>query len=639
MKLLRGDDEPNYTITLNQRISVFRFRNPQNELFYMDGFVWLLEPSKPLLANWYIRVFGKLHTHFNSTNFKSSPLFRNGGNGGISPNLRNIIMNNTMINESNKQPPVTIARFLEASNGECYFEVICGNRKYYIKVSDWIGDSKAVFQKMAKVGIIITSQADKKKFSDDIDAAVKQDRSTALVATQPGWLKTNDPSCSWIYVFPNGELITLKDFDDEVIVVFESNNSYSKLGSLDKWKQKLNELLADEPIIAFLFDFALTGALITRTSLNIPNLALELVGELEDGKSGMCKSVGSIWGGNPSSDIGIGRAAGATANAFKPLQRMNNDGLLFLDEMNLADDGFTKDMRIIFENTATDEKARYGDFVNKLPVHTTLLMTSNEPLESIGNASKRRRDAANSRLISLRLNEPIINYSLDDYDTPEAVADAVTKHADQYYGTASRKFIKSLINEYSHDWAKLDRTIERLMEQFRSIARRNKFATNRIEKMFALSYAAGMIAKRYEVRPEKFTLPMKSAGAAFMMHIKHCKDGKQSKDSGSVRKIKSVIEKNSSEIHFVNELDLSKGEELPKAKLGWCLQKKSGAKVYCFLPKRLKEVMNDGTSQLLKALKAEGVLTGENGSSPKLVSKSPWWVPTSKSTYKITLSK
>lgn len=548
-------------------------------------------------------------------------------------------MTKIKINEANEQAPVIVSRCLQAKTRECYFEVIRGNERYYIKASDWIGDKKTVYKKLADSGIIIDSFSDKKKFTNEIEAATKSVWKKAIVVTQPGWVQTDDPDYAWIYVFPNGDCISPDDFKDEIIVVFESNNSYSKLGSLDKWKQKLNELLPDEPIIAFLFDFALTGALITRTSLNIPNLALELVGELEDGKSGMCKSVGSIWGGNPSSDIGIGRAAGATANAFKPLQRMNNDGLLFLDEMNLADDGFTKDMRIIFENTATDEKARYGDFVNKLPVHTTLLMTSNEPLESIGNASKRRRDAANSRLISLRLNEPIINYSLDDYDMPEAVADAVTKHADQYYGTASRKFIKSLIKEYSNDWDKLDQEIVSLMNHILFKVKKDKIVPNRIKKMFALAYAAGKLAEGYGIRPEDFASPMESVKKAYNMHRVHCNNDEKSKDSFAFRKIKSVIEKNSSEIHFVNELDLSKGEELPKAKLGWCLQKKSGAKVYCFLPKRLKEVMNGGTSQLLKALKAEGVLTGENGSSPKLVSKSPWWVPTSKSTYKITLSK
>lgn len=548
-------------------------------------------------------------------------------------------MTKIKINEANEQAPVIVSRCLQAKTRECYFEVIRGNERYYIKASDWIGDKKTVYKKLADSGIIIDSFSDKKKFTNEIEAATKSVWKKAIVVTQPGWVQTDDPDYAWIYVFPNGDCISPDDFKDEIIVVFESNNSYSKLGSLDKWKQKLNELLPDEPIIAFLFDFALTGALITRTSLNIPNLALELVGELEDGKSGICKSVGSIWGGNPSSDIGIGRAAGATANAFKPLQRMNNDGLLFLDEMNLADDGFTKDMRIIFENTATDEKARYGDFVNKLPVHTTLLMTSNEPLESIGNASKRRRDAANSRLISLRLNEPIINYSLDDYDMPEAVADAVTKHADQYYGTASRKFIKSLIKEYSNDWDKLDQEIVSLMNHILFKVKKDKIVPNRIKKMFALAYAAGKLAEGYGIRPEDFASPMESVKKAYNMHRVHCNNDEKSKDSFAFRKIKSVIEKNSSEIHFVNELDLSKGEELPKAKLGWCLQKKSGAKVYCFLPKRLKEVMNGGTSQLLKALKAEGVLTGENGSSPKLVSKSPWWVPTSKSTYKITLSK
>lgn len=616
---------------------MFRFRNPHNELFYMDGFVWLLEPSKPLLANWYIRVFGKLHTHFNSTNFKSSPLFRNGGNGGISPNLRNIIMNNRMINESNKQPPVTIARFLEASNGECYFEVICGNRKYYIKASDWIGDSKAVFQKMAKVGIIITSQADKKKFSDDIDAAVKQDRSTALVATQPGWLKTNDPSCSWIYVFPNGELITLKDFDDEVIVVFDSNNNYAKLGNLDKWKQKLNELLPDKPIISFLFDFALTGVLITRTSLNIPNPALELVGAPEDGKSGMCKSVCSIWGGNPGSDLGIGRVASATTNAFKPLQRMNNNALLFLDEMNLADEGFTKDMRILFENTATDEKARHGDVEKKLPIHTTLMMTSNEPLENIGNATKNRRDAANSRLISLRFTRPIIDYSLDDYETSEEVADALTKHADQQYGIASRRFIRSLIENYSSDWSKLDCRIERLMNNAYSNIEEDKLVPKRIKKMIALTYAAGKIAKKYNIRPKKFTSPLESSLAAYNLHREHCKVGKQSQDSSAILRIKSVIEKNRSEIDFINEIDRSKDTKLSKNKLGWCLIRKSGEKIYCFNPNKLKNVINSDVNHLLKTLKSEGVLTGENGSSSKLASKSPSWVPIKGRTYKITL--
>ncbi|TGN62494.1 DUF927 domain-containing protein [Paracoccus liaowanqingii] len=376
--------------------------------------------------------------------------------------------------------------------------------------------------------------------------------------------------------------------------------------------------------------YAFASLVLSKAPSHVINPALQLVGPPESGKTTLATMVMSIFGGDPSSEIGIGRTWDMSPKAQEEVRRISCDAVLFLDEENVQDEKVRDNYLAIFVNSSTGGRARPGDSDRKIPLRSALLSTANvssRQLQKRGHSEVSK--AAATRLVSLVFTGPLLVDTPPGFSSTRDVARALSQHSATYYGSASRAFVEKVVDACTVDEQAFQKRISELMDRFDTKALKAKHGSDRIRTIFALMYAAGRLAKQWKIMPSACASVKDSVVALYRLAEESAEPS--SKDL-PLTIIRDVIAKYQDELSEVAPSQ-SRTPAIAPGKLG-CIVRNGASVEYYLRPKRLRELLGAETCQKLKLLRQAGLLQAE---AQRLTVKSPAVTGIKKRVFKIVL--
>jgi hypothetical protein len=529
--------------------------------------------------------------------------------------------------KSNANLPV-IEQAVQSDDGLTFYKVTMRERSLWISASDLVRAEKSVFGDLADNGIVLNTP----HLQACLRRAVAEQTTfgKAALVTQPGWAGER------LFVYPDGTYDPPHS-KAQLFIRFDTSPDYHKKESHYRWKKGLSPFVEGRPHILFFLMYALTPILLTKLSLPIFSPALEIIGGHQFGKSTVLHLMGSIHGGNPTATDGLVRSADFTKLSYKQLQRQTNDNLLLLDETNIADSSVTANLSILFLHTSTEDRARHGDTSRKLTVRNAVAFTGNLALEDRDKVASEVLNAARTRLITYRMRDEVFASPPKGYATNKDACAAIKKHCNKCYGAASRKFVTKIIEQSTDPKAFADK-LEKLMQRFKNRLECEGEAEGRLTDIFALTYAAGQLAKDLKVFPESWPDPMGATLEVFeYLYGKGGAVAREPRHSPSVRKLLKIIKLAGRNLIKVKKKSSDTKSSVSTDTVGYFTQSVGGQVWIFFEPSKLKTL--GATTSLLKSLRDEGVLIGEAGRSSKLQSHAPHYIPLQGRVYKCVLQK
>lgn len=337
-------------------------------------------------------------------------------------------------------------------------------------------------------------------------------------------------------------------------------------------------------------------------------------------------AVGSIVGGNPEGDIGIGRTANATAASIKPQQRMANDNLFFLDETNIIDKNVEHSLRLFFDHTSGQERSRHGDEVRTQTIRNTLLMTGNERLVDRAKVPAPILEAAKSRCLSIDVGKMVFEGDGITASDNTRMLIELRIMTNQFYGSAGRAFVQKIIDECEADQARFDAKVSRFLANFDRFIPPMPNVPNRIRTTIGLSYTAGMLAKSWGLFPcgNKARIRV----ACNMVHRDAVRQVQLDLivKSGAARRVLKIIKDNSNNIPVCVKSSRHR-KATHNSALGYRVNDDTGNVRFFFEERLLKRLLGGSAVSDLKELRSDGFLKGEGVESTRLKNKMPAYIP------------
>nr|WP_321482202.1 DUF927 domain-containing protein [uncultured Cohaesibacter sp.] len=515
-----------------------------------------------------------------------------------------------------KRPPKILKAVKAGGTNHYLIGYRKANANIWLSSIDLMTEEQTTFLKITNAtGYPFIASGSKAELKQRIQSFAKYE--DGLVATQPGWVSQN------VYVHANGDVTSANKLRKPLIVAFQPDYRGGSKGTLSAWKRGVSKVLPENKIATFLFGYGLVGPLLAKAPPNLINPNLELIGKAQSGKSIASTAVASEWGGEPGSIHGYGRSWNMTKQAFIAMRPNFNHGLLFLDESNVQDSGLMKEAEILFLQSATDDRARFGDVGIKTPVRTAMLTTGNKPFADRYRGDPDTIEAARSRVISIELDEPIISDVPEGFGSTREAADYLRKRADQQYETAGRAFVEKISKACIKSDRSFKARIDSLIAEFRELVSEFDNPAERIVDIFGITYAAMVLAKEWEIFPRSFADPKRSALHVFKMVSGSMLKYQQVSPEDAIR---SVIRQNADSIKCGKIKGTRRSRSIESAPFGHKVASQTGRVTYYLDPKKTREALGFNQRAMLRELKEIGILKGENGKNPRQQTKAPGYI-------------
>ncbi len=368
-------------------------------------------------------------------------------------------------------------------DGQRWLRVGDGNRSIWLSL-DELHDQAKAFKRLSTVGVNALTAASKNSIRQTIEKL--DDYRPGVVATHPGW-------CGSAYVFGDGEVFAAPD-TPEVIVAFDGRPKFKPRGTLEDAQALIDEYVLGKPIPSAVVSCAILGPLLRFFPQGNLNPFNEIVGLRETGKSTLLMLGASIYAGDPNSNIGGAEQWDHSPAEIDVLKLEHADGLLTLDEAELAGSSAGEQKstikRAIWKLATTDGRRRFGDAAPS-PTYLVTISTSNTPLAELAGTGK-VADALRSRAITLTVDAEADATGLSREDV-EAIAQLASEH----YGVLGRAFIKRLVAEVAKDEAGFRASLQFLFAK--ALGQMTPSGSVRVDKTFALIAVAGFIAQKWGI--------------------------------------------------------------------------------------------------------------------------------------------
>lgn len=449
-------------------------------------------------------------------------------------------MKEKKVAQKRKKPAPLIQRGVADAQGSKFFNFGTHESPMWVGMNELLENERAAMIKIGQANVPAMTPGAKAAIRSAVENHTDFD--PALIAERPGWARYD------VYVHANGEVQKGAGVELEVIVAFRPDMGWSQQGDLEDWKNGLDELVPNVPLATLLLSYGFAPLLLDVAPPHVINPALQLVGPAESGKSTCALIAMSIYGGDPKSEIGVGRTWDISDKALEELRRASNDALLFLDEESVQESKVRNEFTAIFLNASSSSRARYGAADRQKQLHAALLSTANIAAVAGTRRSKAQepiRQAASTRIISLKFDGPLLKKVPADFDSTQEVAHGIARHAATFYGSGSRAFVERMIAERFADEEGFCQRVAKLMERFHQKAPRHPHGSARVRTSFALIYAAGKLAKAWDILPSKCADVWKSV--LKMYRLAEPAPG-PSKTEQAVTTIKEIIETHSDDL-------------------------------------------------------------------------------------------
>ncbi|QCE35371.1 DUF927 domain-containing protein [Acetobacteraceae bacterium] len=389
--------------------------------------------------------------------------------------------------------------------------------------------------------------------------------------------------------YPKDESIYVPDLSN-------GNSLYEQKGTLQEWKDKVATYADENKMLALGISLSFAGSLLKLA--NMEGGGINLIGNSQCGKSTALKMAASVWG-EPSRS-GQVQTWRTTDNALELTAEKVNDGVLFIDEMQEANDKALSKAAYMLANGRG--KARYTD--GKLITWRLLFLSTGEsPLKDLIERQGGKSNAGQEvRITDIQADNG--TYGVFDtkykFNSGGEFADHLTTSLSENYGTAGDEWLKELVKQ---DLKALKKRINSDMRDFIEISypeieKRGQITT--VLKRFAICAIAGELATEWKILPwEK--------GTATRLILSVAKDWLSERGTGSLEELrifaelKTIIDMNEDRFQLVSE-DLA-----PRERLGW-KRFEDGGLVYFLLPSGLRDIFMGEHKQAIKILLDKEIL-------------------------------
>ena len=487
------------------------------------------------------------------------------------------------------------------------------DKAIWFAVAELISEAPAIFRRLSSIDVTCLTPTTQSALKREVEAV--EEYRDALVAARPGWLEG-------FYVHGDGTFAAPNRDEREVIVAFDPNPKFAERGSFKGWQAAVAPFVAGQPLPYFAVALALTPPVLRFVPAGYLNPQAEIVGGREIGKTTLGVLAASVWAGNPDADCGGGETWDATLNSLDDVKLGHRDNFLLLDEGNLAGDSLKARREIIrqavFKLATTGGKRRKGDAVNAEHARVALLSTTNTALADLLDDTSDVRDAAQSRMITIRLSadRPLFNTVPDGFATARAASESLRGVADLYWGAIGRAFVARLVHEVQRDEARLKRRIASALDKYMRLDLKPR-PSARVQKSFALVAVAAALAREWHIMPARWGSPLCMIRAV----ADDVPSNERSNDPSPLDAIRAYVERHRSALINVAELASPLRRAAFEAGPGF-LHQNDGRTELLISARRFQSEFPD-CEPMMRALRAEGRARTEGGRQPKLTIKTP----------------
>ena len=385
-----------------------------------------------------------------------------------------------------------------APSGERFIAFGQSNEVCWISTLDLQQNQSAVFQRLERHGISLLRGPSREKFKGLIEA--RKEYRAGFVAPTPGWT-------DGVYARPDGSVWQRRTERRHIMTAFNADHRFSSTGTLADWQLRNGPLVAGQPLVLFLYTYALVGYLIGLAPARIQNAIIELVGAAHVGKTTLAVGAASVCGGDPSSDIGFGLSWDKTVGSYDRLKREHRDSLLFLDEANLIsgkpNERAEKISAFLFKLAQTGERETIQLPGTRAHTRLAVLSTSNTPLDELISGDGHAKNAALSRVLTVRADRPygIFDHVPVGFQDAEEAVHAMLEAALSNYGVAGAAFVEGLCR---YTEAGVRNAIERSLSSDKTKRLLAHIANPRARNILAMTICAGRFATQLGVYPESW---------------------------------------------------------------------------------------------------------------------------------------
>lgn len=509
--------------------------------------------------------------------------------------------------------PAEEPRILDAvidQTGEHFVRFGSTTASIWFSLAEFQQQETAVLSRLAGIGIRHFVPSKKAALRETLD--LHSDFRKGVVASQPGWTGRH-------YIFGDGSVLSPDGAAEVVIITFAGDSRFTPVGKLADWRRAVGPIVGGQPLAFFAIVYALVGAILKFAPNGVNNPQVELVGEPESGKTSLAKLAASVWAGDPDSDVGGAETWDFTLAAFDDLRSKYADAFLAIDEQNLAG-ASVKELRdfvqrLVFKAAKTGSRKRFTDTSDAPNVRLALMSTSNTPLRkhlppsAVSNAMQTRMAT-----IEIARDNPLGVFRAvpEGFASSRAAIDELRQAADKYYGTLAREFVRHLVNENPQA---VSRQILTCIQRFnRRLDRKFPKRSGRISDTFALTYAAGVLARRWRLLPKRFG----SLGPTIMEVFEMTQDPETAKSPYPFNVVQAFIDRNTKAIVLVDRMKAPL-DRATFEKSACFVQNHHGRKEFLIPSVVFRREFPDYRA-LLKAFRLEGHTRSEIG---KLTIKTP----------------
>ncbi|WP_292071937.1 DUF927 domain-containing protein [Mesorhizobium sp.] len=484
----------------------------------------------------------------------------------------------------------------------------------WFSADDLFDNPKKVFGALVKSGFGFHSRKPQEAMLAALDEypTIRE----ALVASRPGWVNDN------IYVFGDGTLIREDGLDSEILITFEPDGRFTPVGEITAWKAGVGTIVGGEPLATFLLSYAFVGPLLRFAPAYIVNPSVEVVGPRECGKTTFAILAASVYAGDPHSHVGGGDTCNFSEMSFDELRRPRRDSMLFLDEQNEMDASLKSSGKMAFKQSSSSGRRRPGQKPDK-DVNVALLSTANEASRDAMQGSADSVAAAGSRTCTITFDGPIMTVCPEGFSDPQEAMHQLREFCDQQYGTAGRKFVAAVAKHSKGEGADaLREKIKLFIDEFRSWIPSKK-APARVVNTFALTYAAGRLARKWGALPAFEQSIAKAVQTIFDLASSTTATPEPKDIKWALRRARSVLEKNADR---TRDLNVGKAHLFWEPPFAYRKTEKEAA-TYYVPTENFQRALGPDCQLVLRQLRADGRLKSEGGKKPKLSIKAPTFLP------------
>ena len=427
-----------------------------------------------------------------------------------------------------------------------------------IKNSDLIKErNSAVIEKLVDNGVVLSPDCKApKRLKDYIISACPCKK--AIETDRCGWHK----KCFILYTECIG--------DSKESTYFPSfrlkDNLFQSAGSFEDWTDKIARPVSGHLLLEF--TMCLGFAAVLLTPLGLDTFGVNLRGEGSTGKTTALKVAGSVCGGSGYSN-GYLRQWRATDNALESIAAKHNDMLLALDELGQADGRSIGKSIYMIGNGETKSRLTQDAEERGTRHFKTVVLSSGEITlqDKIGEDKRATIKAGQAvRIIDIDISaisdngifsfvpedsiladlgmENVLN--LPDKTKLSIFSDYLKQQSTRYYGTAIRKFLEVLINNYDENIVELQEIHQKYAKQMCPADATGQVI--RVIRNFALVATAGEFAIEHGILPWSTGESEKAARFVLDHWLKQRNGANSLELTQAIERLKEVVQQDT--LHF-----------------------------------------------------------------------------------------